>query len=382
MLLLAAAGGCGTERQATRLTRVYADMNQLVAAHPGLQALRQMDEQIAALATLAGVDEQLPVLTPPPPLVLPKSAAPQAAQATPPAVLLPPVPAPTEQSFLAQAQHAGETHLAALEQELADSRSRKVALRRSQLLAGLAEEMQQEADRLREPQFTDEQAAYKQFRRQLFNLELSLKSKDLSPEQHQRLQEQLRQTEAQQDAAVAAVRQRYQDELAALRAEKQQRLDAAVAAYEAQLKTEDDQTLQARHSQMAAELSRAQARAAQAAQQAKALLPSPALAARSQAPAPVQLAKQLRVQRAQVQTTVTESRQALQARLVTLKASRAKLWASLQEDIKAALAEIGASHGVTFVLAPNPSADLPDYTTQACTWLTVYWSQPTVPAKL
>lgn len=357
LALLASACGCGVTPPAVPPTRAYINVDSLVPLHPGAEALRQLEEEIRSLSSLAGVDQPLPSLSLPPPVSFPQ----------PPG---PPPTAPEAQSFFSQARQAGEAHLEALGGELAETRARKVALRRTELTAALSQEMKTEEARAQEALWSDEQELFRGFSRRLFNLNVGLARKKLPDKEKEELQKALRQVEAEQEAALAVVRQKSEQNLAALKKQKLQKVEDLLARHEAELRAEDEAVLAEHRSRMEAELSTAAARL-QKTPPAQPAPPPPTPSAESRS-----LARQLSTHRGRAQAAVTGSKKALLAELEKLKAARARLWNALREEVKAALEEIAADRGLIFIFDPAQAQRLPDYTDRAAAWLKDYWQPP------
>jgi len=367
VLLFTSVCGCGLFPRQSAPVRAYVDTSRLLALHPGIQALKQLDGEFKATADLAGVKEQLQPILPPPPIALPTA---DTARGGPLAPLNPPA-AEQARSFLTRAQAAAATHLESLGQELADTRARKLAQRRKDMLPALEQEMKTEQARLHEPQRQEEQKVFEQYRVLLFNLQVNLKGKNLSEKERTSLQSELKETEAKQDAAVAAVRNKYKEMLANLRGEKMLKLEQVLANYEAQLKSEDEAILAEHRVKMEVEFSAAASSLQGSMKESK-----PAGGALPPAPRKNNLARQLKQQHAQAQAVVSGSHKALLEKLTNLRGARARLWAALQDEVKSALEEAGADHGVEFIFERAQAKKLPDYTDKAAGWLKDYWKAP------
>jgi hypothetical protein len=363
LMVVVLTAGCGLlPRPASAPRRVYADLDRLAALHPGAEALRQLDEEIKSLASLAGVSLDLPSLAVPPPVTpppLPRAGeTPSAAQA---------------ESFVAQARQAGEKHLEALGRDLAETRERKVAERRRELKAALTQEMKTEEARAQEALWEAEQKVFERFRRRLFNLRTASERKDLPAEESQRLRSQIQQAEAEQQAALEAVRSQHEARLAEIRRARAGKMEEALSRFEAELRAEDEAVIAARRQKMEAELSAAAARLERKPEeQEKTPAPSPL-------PDRAGLERQLRAHRARAEETVGESRQALLSELDNLKAARGRLWEALLEEVRGTLEQIGAEHKVRFVFDSSRTQRLPDFTSQAAEWLMEYWQYSAAP---
>jgi hypothetical protein len=364
VLLFTSVCGCGLFPRQSAPVRAYVDTSRLLSLHPGIQALKQLDSEFKATADLAGVKEQLQPILPPAPIALPAAMAASGGPLTPPA-------AEQARSFLSRAQAAAATHLELLGQELADTRNRKVAQRRKDMLPALEQEMKTEQARLHEPQRQEEQQVFEQYRVALFNLQVNLKRKNLSEKERTSLQNELKEIEAKQDAAVAAVRNKYKEMLANLRAERTQKLEQVLANYEAQLKSEDEAILAEHRAKMQVEFS-----AAATSLQGSMKENKVAVGALPPAPQINNLARQLKQQHAQAEAVVSGSQKALLEKLTNLRDARARLWAALQDEVKSALEEAGADHGVEFVFDRAKAKKSPDYTDKAAEWLKDYWKAP------
>jgi len=367
VLLFTSVCGCGLFPRQSAPARAYVDTGRLLSLHPGIQALKQLDSEFKATADLAGVKEQLQPILPPPPIALPSAIA---TSGGPLAPLTPPA-AEQARSFLSRAQAAAATHLESLGQELADTRARKLAQRRKDMLPALEQEMKTEQARLHEPQRQEEQKVFEQYRVSLFNLQVNLKRKNLSDKERTSLQSELKEIEAKQDAAVAAVRNKYKEMLANLRAEKTQKLEEVLANCAAQLKSEDEAILAEHRAKMEVEFSAAASSLQGSMKESKA-----AGEAVPSAPPPNNLARQLKQQHTQAQAVVSGSQKALLEKLTNLRGARARLWAALQDEVKSALEEVGADHGVEFIFDRSKARKLPDYTDKAAGWLRTYWNPP------
>ncbi len=357
-MLLAFACGCGLlPRRATAVRRVYADLPQLLPLHPGFGPLRELDAEIRSLSTLAGVKEELPALPVPPPVEIPLSSPPHA-------------PGAEVGTLVSHAQAAGEEHLQALGQELAEARARKLAPRRAELTAALEEETRAEKAALKESQAAEEDAVFRKFRRQLFNLRENLARKNLPSAEKEKLQAQLRRTETEQETALAEVRRQHQEKLAVAHTEKTTEVEKALAGYEAQLRAEDDALVSLRRKRMQAELAQAASRLQTPPRREETRTAGPPVV-----PTTEEITRQLRGQQAAARGAITTSRTALLSQLDKLRAARARLRASLQQEVEAALQDIGTDRGLQFVFDFSEAKSLPDSTADAAAWLKNYWSQ-------
>jgi len=378
VFLLAFACGCGlVPGHLPKQQRVYVDLHRLVSLHPGAPPLRELDAQIHALADLAGVKEELPPLAVPPPVPLlepPEIHPPSGGKTTQgPAGL-----ALQASSLLFRAREAGEKHLEALGRELAEARTRKSALRREELVAALEEEMRAEEARAQEPLEKQEDEILRRFRRRLFNLRANLARKDLPAPERERLQAELREAEAEQQAALAGARRKHQERLSAIRGAKAQEIAEALSRYEAQLRAEDDALLKTRQARMEAELAEAAARLERGLPEEGDESPPPHQT-RQPSPDTTELSRHLRAHRARAQAAVSASAKALLSELANLRAARSRLWEALLEEVKMALEEIGSEQQVEFVFDPRQAKRLPDFTQKAAAWLKHYWQSPGSP---
>jgi len=351
-VLLAAAGGCGLlPRPAPPAKTVFVNFPQLSRLHPGAKALGEMDQEITALAKLAGVELTLPEIPVPAPASLPAppSAGPGGEE---------------KKAFLSQAQQAGETHLTALRQELAETRARKGAQRRSELLVGLKQVMKVAQAQGKEAQGKQEAEVYARHRRALFNLRANLLLQNLPGEEKTRLTAQLQAEEAAQAGEITAVRAAAQQKLAQFQQDQMQEIEKLLAAYERELADQDEALTAARKAKMQQELETAAARLTEQAKTDRPVSPQPT---------PAELAQAVAAQKKQAGALVGESRRELLNKLIELRQARARLGQSLGEEVAAALTEIGAEQNLRIVYDPQEAKNRPDYTLQTAEWLKQYW---------